>query len=658
MAAESFFLYQKVKLIFEILCRRNMQEVAYFLSSLRKVAKNPDYRKNRVKSLERSLNREAVGVADLKRDFDQMPIASLQMEGVPLFSSAFFFDSSVAEFRRRLQEYVEFTALKTIGLKQGYTHLYLFDSRSEGPKSRIEHYSLSYDTFTTMECGEGIGVTCTPSGDLQPYRGCVRSDDSRILFTLSGSHDTLAMLFNQAMVAGAQEPLFDEVLYGAAIGIEDQSKSVVVAKKVALMKSEPDEASLRRLYLILNETQMFDVRENLYAMQNGNIKLDTDYLSRYRQKILDFDHFFSAIKKGETVPAKVTDHMVFAEYHAFSKLFDKYARNQDFFLSSRRRVMLTFLEYIRQYRHKEVKMVLPLYEKEENIFLYRSIGRTTLFDEMLILAKDGVKFDIVFVIEKPQDYHNAYMEGVFAQLDEAGADMGFVDIRETEGMTPGSDFLFVPGSDFAIIRDLPGHEGALAVVRKEELARSCENSFIRLMEQAHSYSEIVEGNCALGVHDDVVKKLLGRWYGYFFGSIKDEQGERILWEVIFDVESDSTISERRKETSTEAYGRIDTGLHQTQFIMQDSVTQNSHYLIFDNKDVMDLFSVLLISKQFRSDKDMLSTGILSRSVLDIEELSMLLPDHAAMSISARSLLQKRIKDYLDASSVSSLIQSR
>ena len=660
MAKQNYLLAQKVNYIFTILCQKDRRELAKLLSDLRKVADNPAYEANREKSLMRIIESGTARFADFYKSYDAMRIASLEIDGVPLFSKNFFFESSLEAFEERLQAYIEQMRGQITGLDASYRHLYFYGGKDNDGTVQIEHYEVVYENSVTSACSEGSALRLLPAGAYEAYEGCVQREGARILFTLSNNHDTLAILFNKALLSGSVEPLFDEALYGAAVGIEDLNRQVVVSKKVVLMKKALSEEACRRLYLVLNETQMFDVRENLYAMQSDNPRLESSYLATYRQKILDMHYFFSTLKYSESIATQIPDHLIFAEYHAFSMLYDKYAQNRDFFLTSRKRIVLELLRYLKinGTKEMEVQMVLPLYDKQENIFLYQMAGKESIFDLLLRRAEEGVRFRIVFVVEKPQEYRNAYMEGVFAQLVEADVSICFVEKEVARGQMPGSDFFYISGASYAVIRDLPGHEGLFTVTARQELIRSCMQSFSSLEEMAYAYEEILEESCLLGVTNDLLASLIGKWYGYFYGSVTDADGKQVLWEPVFTVANDATVIEKRQGVSGSASGRVDTGTRQTQFVMQNSLTENSYYLIFDNSDVAEIFSALLVSTGIGTDTRVVSMGILSRKPMEPELIETLMPDASRLTYSMGEQLQKKIRALLGQREVSSLIHSR
>jgi hypothetical protein len=349
--------------------------------------------------------------------------------------------------------------------------------------------------------------------------------------------------------------------------------------------------------------------------------------------------------------------MVFTEFHAFCMMYDKYANNQNFFLNDRKRIVLELFRFLEMYPSEKVMMTLPIYEKNDNLFLYEVVDKISATELLLKHAKSGIKFDIVFIVKKPQDYLAPHMEGIFAQLNEAGVDFCFIDKKTAERKVNNLDFIYSSEHNFAIIKDHPEHKAVFTITKTSGFIRGCIRDFQTVKNIAYSYEEVMEESCTLAVYDDVLLKMVGTWYGYFYSSIKDKKQEPLLWETEYTVLSDySVYSKREKKCNSE--GTIEIAEHQTLFSLVCKETKNSHYLVFDNNRIDDLFQVMLYAKQYNNEEDMANAGILSKEKLPTTLVKSLLGEPEKLMLMIKPDLQKRIKKHIVKRNVSTLIQNQ
>ncbi len=653
---ENILLAKKVKMIYTELCNGDISELLELFSDPKKAANSRDYALSRRKVLQRMMREETAGVRQMASSYDRMAISKLRLGDEPLFGKRFFFESSEIAFRRRLMAYLDGLRIEAVDLDRRYRHLYLYGYADASPRPSVHYYEIEYLDYLDPECGRGLSVRIWQGGResakrANRYEGCVEGAQERVSFHAHSAHDWMTLLFNTELAAASADRCFDQVLYGMAIGIDDLLQKIPVAKKAALMPHRLEGEELERMCLVLNETACIDARDNLYALR-PDFRLDRGYLQHYRHYVDALHRFFSCVKDTPSIDPQLSDRMVFTEFHAFSMLYDKYAGDQDFFLSDRKRIVLELLRFAKQRREDKICMVLPLYDDRENIFLYEAIGRDSIREMLITRARLGVAFEILFVVKEPGDYRNDYMEGVYAQLAEADVLFGFVDAREAEGLVHERDFIFSSARNFAIVADT---SGKFTVTRKRERIRGCIADFQRLRELSFSYEDILDDSCMLGVHDEVLQKMMGRWYGYFYGTLPSLQDTPLLWQMVFEILPDYRVVERRSEGDAE--GRLEVSESESAIVMIDHKTHKRHFLTFDNRDIDKLFGVVYFGKSYSLREDVVSVGLFSRERLPDERVAQLLGSDTVSQQSAGKEIADRIRDYL-AEEVSSLIQPK
>jgi len=650
---ENRLLAEKVKIIYEVFCHKNILELLELFSDPLDAKNNPNYYHNRKKSLQRILRDQTARVSHFKKAYSRMKISKIRYKKEILFNQEFFFNSSIDRFKRHIKAYMDDLAVNQLGLDLEYKYIYFFDHKDEDHRMFIEHYEIEYITKNALDADRGLEINLYQK--YQTYNGYIQNDSQRIVLSVTNAHDNLTMLFNASLLGSSSCPYFDKALYGVAIGIDDKHQKIPIAKKVVLMQHKLDSKELEQLYLILNETQTIEVRENLFAL-DLDTKFDIKYLAQYQKSIFNIHNFFSSLKYSKNIDTQISDHMVFTEFHAFSMMFEKYANNQNFFLNDRKRIVLELFRFLEMYPCKQVMMTLPIYDKNDNLFLYEVVDKISATKLLLKHAKSGIKFEILFIVKRPQDYLAPHMEGIFAQLNEAGVEFSFIDKKTAVRKVNYLDFIYSSEHNFAIIKDHPEHKAVFTITKSSGFIRGCIRDFQILKNLSYSYEDVMDESCTLAVYDEVLLKMIGTWHGYFYSSIKDEKQETLLWEIEYTVLSDySVYSSKKREEKCNSNGTIEIAEHQTLFSLVCNETKNSHYLVFDNHRIDDLFQVMLYSKQYNNENDMANTGLLSRKKLSLKLVRSLLGAPEELMLIIKPDLQDRIKNHISERKISNLL---
>jgi len=648
---ENRLLAEKVKIIYEVFCHKNISELLELFSDPLDAKNNPNYYHNRKKSLQRILRNQTARVSHFQKAYSRMKISKLRYKKEILFESDFFFYSSIDRFKRHINAYMDDLAVNEIGLDLEYKYIYFFDHKVKKGGMVIERYEIDYVTKKVLDADRGLEINLYQKH--QTYKGYIQNNNQRVVISVKNSHDNLTMLFNASLLGSSSCIYFDKALYGVAIGIDDKHQKIPVAKKVVLMQRKLDSKELEKLYLILNETQTIEVRENLYAL-DLDTKFDIKYLAHYEKNIFNIHNFFSSLKYSKNIDTQISDHMVFTEFHAFCMMYEKYANNQNFFLNDRKRIVLELFRFLEMYPSKKVIMSLPIYDKNDNLFLYEVVDKISTTELLINHAKSGIKFEILFIVKRPQDYLAPHMEGIFAQLNEAGVEFGFIDKKTAERKANNLDFIYTSEHDFAIIKDHPEHKAVFTVTKTSGFIRGCIRDFQTIKNISYSYEEVMDDTCTLAVYDEVLLKMLGTWYGYFYSGVKDEKQEQLIQKMKFTVLNDYSIYSK-VQNGCNSKGFIETALHQTLFSLVCENTKESQYLVFDNHRIDDLFQVMLYSKQYNNEHDMANAGLLSRKKLSSKLVRALLGEPEELMLKIKPDLQERIKNHISERKISNLL---
>jgi len=644
-------MWKKVNYIYEHLFHHEVSELVESLSD-ESLLKKASYRGNRKKAFASMLRKQRVDKERLEKIFPSCKISKWMMNGQPLFDKRLFFESDIDTFKNRIDQYVTYLQKASIGLDLSYRYIYMFDHSNHEEVihnvNNIVYYEVNYAESKNLKTEEGLPVTVTPPVTkkyLGSYKGRIYTRGKQLVLVYENSDDSVHIVFNTALATSSVNPLFDDNYYGLAIGIDDANGHTPVAKKVVFSKRRFSDEEKEQLYLILNETQRLEAKENIYALDPA-IKIDADHIGKYQRKIKDIHTFFSNVKYSNAIDTSIMHHMVFTEFHVFQRMFDKFARQQDYFLHDRKRVYLEFVRYLQFHPHEEVQMVMPLSDASENIFLFQAPGdKKTLLTLFRELVTNGLVLEIVFVIKKREDYRNEAMREVCNALDSVGVKLSFVEQRAVEFLVDSYDFCCTKQGKDAVFKGRSSYRNMFTVTRNSEKVKSLRNDFQTIRQLSAGYEAIRDGKEIIGIDDAVLKKLVGAWYLYFYGSFNSRDGEAVFWEVALDVRADYSVVENAPVNRVSS-GTVEIFQKQTLFSLVSQETGNTLFITMTNNKIADVMSVMLCSKQDQRNLDMAMIGIMSHEKLMKEEVQGLLGTQENNILKVDPMLQIRIDEFI------------
>ncbi len=653
---------KKVKIIYEQICKKNIEELLELFFNPDEHNKNPKYKLSRKKVLQRYIREEKASLLDLKKQFTNLKISKLYIEDEPLFTVESFFDSDIASFTKRAKEYQNFQHKASLDIDTEYQYIYMFSSADKpiinNFSKNFTYYKLDYTNAQKIVCDKAIEVKVYPSNikNIGFYTGTIKRHNTKVVLSIFNEYDYITALFDTSLKSVTQTPLYEDHLFGVAVGINDHNQKIPVAKKVVMTKRVLNGVELEQLYLILNETQMIEAKENLYALESRDDQ-DSSHLSKYQQKITDIHTFFSNIKYSTLIKTSIMHHMVFTEFHVFKNMYDKFAAFQEYFLHDRKRIYLEFLRYLRIYKEESVYIVLPIFKDKSNIFLYESFEKKSIKELFIDLARGGMKFEIVFVIEKLQDYRNEKMNKVLRELKETGFKLLFVSKNEIENLVESYDFFYTQSKSSVIKKSHIRNTKRFIVTDSKEQIRSSIVDFQRINEHSYTYDEVMDNSCNICQNDLILQKLLGVWHCYSYGSFEDEKNRPVLWEIMLEIKADYTILMKMQDKIS-SNGKLEVFKEESVFSIQSSQRDGNTFMILTNRKIKPITSLMIYSKQLHKDADMATVGIISRQQLLPEDAKKLLGkyEHSVLKVSPK--FQTKIDDFILSYKVSSLNQSR
>jgi hypothetical protein len=471
-------LGEKFRIVYKLYCLDDKDKLVELFSNEKTQENNKNYLKSRRRVINRYLTGDNIGKETFAKEYEYFGISQLKVDNEPLFTLDEFIDSDIESFTQTLKDFIEYEKSLSKNSDHNYRYLYMYD---EG----IICYKINYLGATTKNCWS-IEVTPPKSKKMvQKYEGTLTLNKNKISLTLENEFDHVTMIFETSLKSPSVTPALNNILYGIAIGINDQTQKIPIAKKVILTESKMEKKELACHYLVLNETQQLKADENVYKLENPI--LNVQFLSRYQQKITNLHRFFSKVKYSSIIQTSLPQHMIFTEFHAFKKMFDGFATNQNFFLSDRKRVYLEFLRFLKNEGEEEVYMVLPIHNQNENIFLYESLGKESIKELFISLAKKGVKFNIIFVTK--QDQYD--FQSTLSELNDAGINISFIDKKDIDNSGLNEEFFYANSHKYTVVNDQLSDINNFTILQNKHQQKKYLSSFAKISDLSYKYQSMI-----------------------------------------------------------------------------------------------------------------------------------------------------------------------
>ncbi len=628
-------LGEKIRAIYRIYCNCELKKLLELFSNEVSLKENHRYFSTRRRVLNRYISGDNVSQQHIKDEYNNFQISKLHIDNEPLFTVEEFINSDILTFTDRIKEYVEYEKKATAKYEQNYKYIYIYDSK-------ITCYSIDYGDFKLLQNSESkFSIKVIPpsiSNKKSIYNGTIDFFEKMISITLQNDYDHVTMLFDTSFKLRTDNKFYNNILYGVGIGINSKNQKIPIAKKVVLSEIKMDEKELKKHYLVLNETQLIEADENFYNFDGWT--LDIAYLKRYKKKIINIHNFFSNLKYSDVIETSLVHGMIFTEFHAFSKMFEKFVDEKEFFLPSRKRVFLEFLRFLTYQKDNSVFLVMPLLDNGENIFLYETFEKESIKELVKKHANKGTKFNIIVVINSAQELYGSKFEKVLKELTVKNINFSFVYEKDIPKSTMGFDFFYTDCKKYVVAKDHLLENKNFTIIQDKSTIRKYIATYKKIESSSHNYLDLKHM-----IDNPVLKKLVGKWNCYFYGSFLTKKGEPILWDAKLEIEHDFKVTMTTQTKALEA-GEIIIEENQSLIKLKSFETKNSLYIVLNNRFIKEINIIKISSKQFQKDLDFLSIGIISKKKLSKKDAKKLLGKTDKLLLKVDNELQNRLDDFI------------
>jgi hypothetical protein len=627
MLTKAEIFKQKMNFIFSKVCNKDLDNFTHLFW-----IKGKTTFENRKYNLNKNWIKNATISKNFPKEYDLYSFSSKNIHGKKLFKDADdFLNTDLKNFKKIIQSYIDYKNTIIAPKDLNYKYLYNFSFNVMEYSPNIDHYYIEHLDSGNDEIE--IRVTAPKNKEslkIKSYTGTLKLQKNRIILTFSNNEDYISAIFNPELANR-----HTKFLVGVGTGISDNNDKIPISKKVILTKKPVED--IEELYLTLNETERISAKENSYKFKNDNKNPINSHLEKYIKKIARLDSLFKRLSQQGHFTS-FYEQLAFKEFSATHNLFQKFQKHHSFYIHYRKRILDTLIESHKNEPYKKLYIVMPIY-KGENLFEQQSNKAIALQNTLKELSKN-VQIKIVFIVK---DCNKPFKQEFITFLKEVSSLMKihFAFKEKIEYEVNSVDFFFTDKDDFVISKELRTDISAFQLYKHKNTIDIYHAFFRTILNRSISYEDFMKDKNLICIKKNpLLKNLSGKWYHYIYGS-KKFWGDKV---TIFE---DGRVEYFCEEKTTER-GKIIIKEYQSIMLLDDPITKRLFTIIFDNQPykIQKAFFTKNIAKQFETDLDIFSIGILSRKPIPIDKAIKILGDIDDVRFLEKSIMSQNLADYL------------
>lgn len=430
-------------------------------------------------------------------------------------------------------------------------------------------------------------------------------------------------------------------LYGLALGLSYNQK-IPLCNKNVITKERLSEQEKQKLYWILNETEYLISDENL---SNTN-EIQTKYFNKFYERLENLNTFVFTYKRQLSQEIE-DDTYLNIFYDAFFSLYEAsnfIKADKRYWVSNKREAYKIFLESTAQKKESTCYIVNPIYDSY--IYLFDE-DSPSLVNLNVQSAKKGLKIEHIFVVTREYEITNLIQKTV-KKLESNGIVINFVLLDEIEKIAIDSyDFLCTNHNDVALYRNIYAHKYFYNITKSKDKTEKLLTNYKKIKQISYSMNAfLIEQKSK---NDKTLKRLVGKWYHYYYGSQKDNETYKI-WNSELEIENSGVVKYTDKGVVT-LRGEVNTTFNpEHPFIYVTAIQSGSLALIqLDRVDIYrGIFKAPILDKKLSTSLNMASIGFFSNKRLKEDRIKKILGDNSSVLLETHNM-QDRIIEYYNES---------
>jgi len=631
MNEKEHLFYEKIQCIYSNLTKKDINKFTdlFFIPTHKTSWENRKsyLYKKWIKSKEQRINPRL-----FRKEYESYPFNQLRVNGRRLFENAQeFYEVDIETFCERIKVYVY--SLITLESRKNTHYHYLYVHNRIGDKSSIDHYHI---TYTQPLQANTVEIEVHPpkskaSLNLDPYYGTIQWYGNTIVLTFQNQHDYISAIFNTDLINTQTT-----YLVGVGIGIADINQKIPIAKKVILTKEKIDKT--HELYLALNETEVIFAEEHSYKFEKDNQDFRLNHLQKYIKKIDNINTLFQNLSQQNLYNQNsFYEQLAIKEFSATNRLFQKLAKGQSYFVNNRERVFDVLIASHAYEPYQELYIVMPIYTND-NLFEKLS-SKALKLQEQLIELSSKVNIEIIFVMDDCQKTLSLEFK-TFLEKAHKSIKLYFALKEDIENEVNSIDFIFTDRKNFSISRILRTSSPVFHLFRQEISIDQHKEMYQKILNRSLSYQAFSTEKICTHKPNDILEKLMGRWYLHLYGTQK-------FWIDKIDIKRDNSVVLTTENGGVEE-GEIIYKSNQSIMLLEDIKTKQLLSMVFENHDYLlnRAFLIKVMGKKFNTNLDLFTIGIMSRHKIPLEKAQHILGDVDDVRLIEPESIQDRLSDYL------------
>jgi hypothetical protein len=569
--------------------------------------------------------------------FDTYPISKYHLNNIQIFTEKSLIEDSLNAFKDRVDSYITNT-LYHIENKFDfeYRYIYYFDKQEE----KILNFEIEIieEVYPKKEYRVKITPPHIYLDRVTPYIGRLKiSSDGYYLLSATNSFETISSYF----LANKGVSLNNNYLYGITLGLSYDRK-LPLANKNIITQSLVDEDEKSSFYLLLNEIDYIFLDDEFY---NGLTQ--KRYMNKFHStlsKLVLFRNHSRDIFK-DIITENVYTNIFHKKLLGLNEVSQHIKNRRKYFISGRRTTTKIFLENMFLRKENTVcYIVYPLINKDAILFDKYDINSKKSLSLNIKLAQQGLKIERIFILDDNYIISD-YIKKSVKQMENSGITVQFVEKEILNNLhLENYDFIYSQEKDVALYRSLNDKLCSFTVTTLKKKIKRLDTTFFEIKKLSLPLDKFIIRQ----PRDKILKNLTGKWYHYFYGSLKDKNGQIKLWKDKVYISNNRKVEYIYLDKII-LEGEINTKFNPNQiFIYLTEVdSKNLSLISFDKQDIYKkIFKVSLLDKKLSTYYNMASFGFFSREKLsDSIILSILEEDSSATLLDNK--IDNRINQYLN-----------
>jgi len=281
---------------------------------------------------------------------------------------------------------------------------------------------------------------------------------------------------------------------------------------------------------------------------------------------------------------------------------------------------------------------MPIYY-DDNIFAQQSTKVLQLQKELIELS-NRVEIEIIFIIKNCRE-PLVYEFKQFLSKAKEQIKFRFAFINQIEKEVNSIDFIFTDNYNFVITKFLRVNNPVFNLYEDKSTIDEFQAIYRKIFNRSIDYDTFINKQYKLCVNNNpILQKIVGEWYIYAYGSNK-------LYEDRLTIFQNGTVDYYYKDKETDI-GKIINYKYQSIILLNDIVDKRLFTITFDHEDykINRAFTIKIVAKQYKSNNDILTIGIMSKEPIKTEKVCEILGDIDNVRILEKGNVDSRLTDYL------------